>query len=56
MGRVLVAVGAVIGNEAERILLAKHISERMGYWPGKYSYLWGGELRMGERIERRSKL
>ncbi len=48
--RITVAVGAVIEDEAGRILLVKHIPERGGFWQGKW-ICPGGELELGETIE-----
>ena len=47
--RILVAVGAVIHDDAGRILLVKHKKERGGYWQGKW-ICPGGELELGETI------
>ncbi len=55
MGRIMVAVAAVTGDEAEQILLVKHIPERVGCRQGKCSHIWGVGLGMGESIEQRSK-
>ena len=46
----IVAVGAVIQDEGNRILLVRHKKERGGYWQGKW-ICPGGELEHGERIE-----
>lgn len=48
--RILVAVGAVIQDDKNRILLVKHKEERGGYWQGKW-ICPGGELEVGEEIE-----
>ncbi len=48
--KILVAVGAVIEDEKGRILLVKHISERGGYWQGRW-ICPGGELEPGETIQ-----
>jgi len=45
-----IGVGAVIEDEAGRILLVKHIPERAGYWQGKW-ICPGGALELGETIE-----
>ena len=45
----LVAVGAVIQDSKNRILLVKHKKERGGYWQGKW-ICPGGELELGETI------
>ena len=47
---ITVAVGAVIRDGAERILLVKHVPERNGYWQGKW-ICPGGKLELGESIE-----
>ena len=47
---VMIGVGAVIEDEAGRILLVKHIPERGGFWQGKW-ICPGGELELGETIE-----
>jgi 8-oxo-dGTP diphosphatase len=49
-GGILVAVGAVILNEDDSVLLVKHKKERGGYWQGKW-ICPGGELEYGEQIE-----
>jgi len=46
----MIGVGAVIEDEAGRILLVKHVSERGGFWQGKW-ICPGGELESGETIE-----
>lgn len=46
----IVAVGAIIQDDMERVLLVKHKKEREGYWQGKW-ICPGGELEDGERIE-----
>ncbi len=46
----LVAVGAVILDDDERILLVKHKKERGGYWQGKW-ICPGGALELGEEIK-----
>lgn len=45
----MVAVGAVIRDEAERVLVVKHVPEREGYWKGKW-ICPGGRLERGETI------
>jgi len=45
-----VAVGAVIRDESDRVLLVKHRPERGGFWQGKW-ICPGGKLESGERIE-----
>ncbi len=47
---IMIGVGAVIEDEAGRILLVKHIPERGGFWQGKW-ICPGGELELGETIE-----
>ena len=46
----MIGVGAVIEDEAGRILLVKHVPERGGFWQGKW-ICPGGELELGETIE-----
>lgn len=48
---ILVAVGAVIQDDENRILLVKHKRERGGYWQGKW-ICPGGKLEYGEDIEK----
>jgi len=50
MDEIMVAVGAVIEDEARRVLLVKHVPERSGYWQGKW-ICPGGKLRFGESME-----
>jgi len=45
-----VGVGAIIEDEAGRILLVKHVPERGGFWQGKW-ICPGGALESGETIE-----
>ena len=47
---ILVAVGAVIHDDNDRILLVKHKKERGGYWQGKW-ICPGGALELGEEIK-----
>ncbi len=47
---IMIGVGAVIEDEAGRILLVRHIPERGGFWQGKW-ICPGGELEPGETIE-----
>ena len=47
---ITVAVGAVIEDEAGRILLVKHVPRRGGFWQGKW-ICPGGRLEWGESIE-----
>jgi len=48
--KIIIGVGAVIEDEAGRILLVKHRPEREGFWQGKW-ICPGGELELGETIE-----
>jgi len=48
--RILVAVGAVIQDGKDRILLVKHKKERGGYWQEKW-ICPGGGLELGETIQ-----
>lgn len=50
MDEIMVAVGAVIVNEAGRVLLVKHVAERNGFWQGKW-ICPGGKLELGESME-----
>ena len=45
----MVGVGAVIEDEAGRVLLVKHVPERGGFWQGKW-ICPGGQLEPGETI------
>ena len=47
---IMIGVGAVIEDEAGRILFVKHIPERVGFWQGKW-ICPGGALESGETIE-----
>ena len=47
---ITVAVGAVIRDENQRVLLVRHRPERAGYWQGKW-ICPGGELEFGETIQ-----
>ena len=47
---IMIGVGAVIEDEAGRILLVKHIPGRGGFWQGKW-ICPGGALELGETIE-----
>jgi ADP-ribose pyrophosphatase YjhB (NUDIX family) len=47
---IIVAVGAVILDNAGRILLVKHVPERKSFWQGKW-ICPGGRLQVGEGIE-----
>ena len=50
MEGIMVAVGAVIDNDEDRILLVKHVPEKQSYWQGKW-ICPGGKLALGESIE-----
>ena len=47
---IMIGVGAVIEDDAGRVLLVKHRPERGGFWQGKW-ICPGGELEPGETIE-----
>jgi 8-oxo-dGTP diphosphatase len=47
---IIIAVGAVIVDAAERVLLVKHVPERRSFWQGKW-ICPGGRLQVGEGIE-----
>ncbi|MFC2021991.1 NUDIX domain-containing protein [Chloroflexota bacterium] len=47
---IMIGVGAVIEDNAGRVLLVKHIPERGGFWQGKW-ICPGGRLELGETIE-----
>ncbi len=47
---IIVAVGAVILDEAGQVLLVKHVPERKSFWQGKW-ICPGGRLHVGESIE-----
>ncbi len=47
---IIVAVGAVIFDDADRVLLVKHVPQRRSFWQGKW-ICPGGRLRVGESIE-----
>ena len=47
---IMVAVGALIQDESERLLLVKHRPEKGGFWQGKW-ICPGGKLELGETIE-----
>ncbi len=49
IGRVIVAVGAIIEDEGGRILFVKHRPERGGFWQGRWIFP-GGKLNPGETI------
>ncbi len=46
----MVAVGAVITDATDRVLMVKHKPERGGFWQGKW-ICPGGKLELGESIE-----
>jgi 8-oxo-dGTP diphosphatase len=46
---IIVAVGAVIFDNADQVLLVKHVPERQSLWQGKW-ICPGGRLRVGEAI------
>ncbi|MDY7018791.1 MAG: NUDIX domain-containing protein [Chloroflexota bacterium] len=46
---ILVAVGAIIKDDKDRILIVRHKKERGGYWQGKW-ICPGGKLEYGEEI------
>jgi 8-oxo-dGTP diphosphatase len=47
---IIIAVGAVILDEADRVLLVKHVPQRRSFWQGKW-ICPGGRLHVGEAIE-----
>jgi 8-oxo-dGTP diphosphatase len=47
---IIVAVGAVILDDAGCVLLVKHVPERKSFWQGKW-ICPGGRLQVGEGIE-----
>ena len=48
--KIMIGVGAIIEDEAGRVLLVKHVAARRGFWQGKW-ICPGGELEPGETIE-----
>ena len=48
--KIMIGVGAVIFDEAGRVLLVKHVTARRGFWQGKW-ICPGGALELGETIE-----
>jgi 8-oxo-dGTP diphosphatase len=46
---IIVAVGAVIFDAADQILLVKHVPQRKSFWQGKW-ICPGGRLQLGEAI------
>jgi ADP-ribose pyrophosphatase YjhB (NUDIX family) len=47
---IIVAVGAIIFDAADQLLLVKHAPERRSFWQGKW-ICPGGRLQVGEGIE-----
>jgi len=47
---IIIAVGAVILDAADHVLLVKHVPERQSFWQGKW-ICPGGRLQVGEGIE-----
>jgi len=47
---IIIAVGAVILDAGEQVLLVKHVPERKSFWQGKW-ICPGGRLQVGEAIE-----
>ena len=47
---IIIAVGAVILDADEQVLLVKHVPERRSFWQGKW-ICPGGRLQIGEGIE-----
>ena len=47
---IIVAVGAVIFDDADQVLLVKHVPQRKSFWQGKW-ICPGGRLQVGESIE-----
>ena len=47
--QIMVGVGAIIEDDAGRILFVKHVPQRGGFWQGKW-ICPGGELEAGETI------
>lgn len=47
---IIIAVGAVILDDAEQVLLVKHVPQRRSFWEGKW-ICPGGRLQVGELIE-----
>lgn len=46
---IIVAVGAVVLNGVDEVLLVKHLPERGGFWQGRW-ICPGGKLGLGEQI------
>jgi 8-oxo-dGTP diphosphatase len=54
-GGIMVAVGAVILDETNRVLLVKHVeAKKGGFWFGKW-ICPGGKLQIGESLEQGTK-
>src|SRR2546427_12894014 len=52
---IMVAVGAVVLDETNRVLLVKHVeAKRGGFWFGKWIFP-GGKLQRGESLEEGTK-
>ncbi|MDO8531718.1 MAG: NUDIX domain-containing protein [Dehalococcoidia bacterium] len=49
VGRIIVAVGAVIEDRSGSVLLVRHRPERKGFWQGRW-ICPGGKLELGEEI------
>ena len=47
---IIIAVGAVVLDAADHVLLVKHVPERKSFWQGKW-ICPGGRLQVGEGIE-----
>jgi ADP-ribose pyrophosphatase YjhB (NUDIX family) len=47
---IIIAVGAVILDATQQVLLVKHVPERRSFWQGKW-ICPGGRLQVGEGIE-----
>jgi len=47
---IIIAVGAVVLDAADQVLLVKHVPERKSFWQGKW-ICPGGRLQVGEAIE-----
>jgi ADP-ribose pyrophosphatase YjhB (NUDIX family) len=47
---IIVAVGAIVFDATDQILLVKHVPERRSFWQGKW-ICPGGRLQVGEGIE-----
>ncbi|MBI3327589.1 MAG: NUDIX domain-containing protein [Nitrospinae bacterium] len=47
---IIVAVGAVIFDDADQVLLVKHVPQRKSFWQGKW-ICPGGRLQIGESIQ-----